>query len=414
VLIDIMKDVSAATTNFRRLPKREHKNNGHLASLYKRRSHVVVHSTPSAAQIDSLIEMIQKAKRPVILCGGGVVSSNASQELIELAENISAPVVSTLMGLGCMPQEHPLFSGMIGMHGNRDSNLMCTKSDLMIAVGARFTDRVALNPERFKEERKIVHIDIDRSEINKNVKADHFLCGDAREILTQLNEQLKTKSKKDTAWAAEFLENKHSKAAQDEKSEMLHPREILSAIHRTTGDNVIVVTDVGQHQMWTAQSFPFSRPRQLITSGGFGAMGFGMGAAMGAKVGNPDVPVVEITGDGCFRMNNHELGTMEHYGVPVITVIMNNGTLGMVRQWQTLIYQKRYSQTTLDRGPDFIKLADAYGVQGYRVSDLEAFEAAFKKALESGESAVIDCVINIDEKVTPMVPSGKNLDDFLI
>ena len=416
ILIDIMKDVSAEVTDFHRLLKCEHKYNGHLGSLFQRKSHVVTRSQPGSDQIEQLKKIILEAKRPAILCGGGIVSSGAHEELAAFAERINAPIASTLMGLGCIPYNHPLYIGMLGMHGNRKANQIITKSDLLIAVGARLNDRVALNPSRFREGKKVVQIDIDFSEINKNVRTDYHLCGDAREILTQLNQVFGEQSaaeKESTPWFQQYLGDP---AAESSAVDNTHfsPTAILTTIHRVAGDNVIMVTDVGQHQMWTAQNFPFSRPRQLITSGGFGAMGFGMGAAMGAKVGNPDKPVVEITGDGCFRMNCTELSTLEHYDIPVISIIFNNGTLGMVRQWQTLLYHQRYSQTTLDRGPDFVKLAEAFGFYGERVDSLDSFEKAFRFALESGKGAVIDCTLNIDEKVTPMVQGGKHLVDFLL
>jgi acetolactate synthase-1/2/3 large subunit len=312
------------------------------------------------------------------------------------------------MGGGACPGNHPLFTGMIGMHGSHASNMASNECDLLIAIGCRFSDRVATNPATFAPNAKIVHIDIDRAEIDKNVKTDHHIIGDARRVLELLNEKLPKHTYPE--WKAQVFSRKEIPLKKDG---ILHAHEVLETIQKVAGD-AIIATDVGQHQMWSAQYFHFSRPGQLITSGGFGTMGFGLGAAMGAKMGNPDKVVVHCTGDGCFRMNCHELCTVEHYHLPIITVIFNNQTLGMVRQWQNLIYEKRFSQTDLDRGPDFVKLANAYGIDGARAANQEQFEAAFRTAVESGKPWVIECAIDKDAMVHPMVPGGADATSFLL
>lgn len=413
VLIDIMKDVTAQTTEFEPLPKENHASDPQIAHLLKHKTNIITYPEPDRDDIATVAEWLREAERPMFLVGGGVVSSEAALSMRQLAEKVNAPVASTLMGKGILTYDHPLSTGLIGMHGTKLSNLAFVRADLVIAVGVRFTDRVALNPAKFRDQKKIVHIDIDASEINKNIRVDLGIVSDAGKAINLLSEALGDDFPKKTNWVAPLL-HESTTTKYRHPSDQIKPIEILDAIYEKTGDDVIIVTDVGQHQMWTAQNFRISRPRQLITSGGFGTMGFGLGAAMGAKVGVPGRPVVEITGDGCFRMNLNELATIQHYGIPVITIIFNNGTLGMVRQWQTLLYKERYSQTTLDRGPDFVKVAEAFGVDGYRASTIEEFRKAFTKALENGAPAVIDCLIDMDEKVVPMVPGGKNLDDFLI
>ena len=298
---------------------------------------------------------------------------------------------------------------MVGMHGSHASNIATTECDLLIAIGCRFSDRVATDPSIFAKQAKIVHIDIDRAEIDKNVLTYHHIIGDARRVLELLNAQLPPHDY--TQWKAQVFSRKELPLKKDD---VLHAHEVLETIQDLTDGKAIIATDVGQHQMWSCQYYHFSRPGQLLTSGGFGTMGFGLGAAMGAKVGNPDQIVVHCTGDGCFRMNCHELATLEHYHIPVITVIFNNGTLGMVRQWQNLIYHKRFSQTDLDRGPDFVKLAEAYGLKGFRAGTQAEFEEAFRQALQAGCGCVIDCAIRMDAMVHPMVSAGTPVTDFIL
>ena len=410
VLIDIAKNVTAATAEYSYLPVSEHPNHGRLANMLKRSNRDLKNPEPDQGDIDKLLDMIEKSERPMVLVGGGVIrSKGAVEEFRKFMETLDAPVGSTIMGGGACPGNHPLFTGMVGMHGSHASNLATAECDLLIAIGCRFSDRVATDPKTFAKNAKIVHIDIDRSEIDKNVITDHHIIGDARRVLELLNAKL---PKHDySQWKEHVFSRKEVPLKKDD---ILHAHEVLETISELTGGDAIIATDVGQHQMWSCQYYHFSRPGQLLTSGGFGTMGFGYGAAFGAKLGNPDKVVVHCTGDGCFRMNCHELATVEHYDIPVITVIFDNHTLGMVRQWQSLIYGRRYSQTDLDRGPDFVKLAEAYGVAGYRATTQAEFEDAFRKAVASGKPAVIDCMIDTDAMVHPMVGGTSPVTDFLL
>ena len=410
VLIDILKNVTYEEVDYRPLPVEQHAAHGRLAAMLRRASHDLKTPEPDHGDIQKLLDMIAASQKPLVLVGGGVIrSKGAVPEFRKFFETLNAPVTSTIMGGGACPGSHRLFTGMIGMHGSHASNFAVDQCDLLIAIGCRFSDRVALDPATFARNAKIVHIDIDRSEIDKNVKTDHHIIGDARRVLELLNQGMPPHDYPE--WKEWVFSHKEVPLKKDD---ILHPHEVLETIQAVTGGDAIITTDVGQHQMWSAQYYHFSRPGQLITSGGFGTMGFGLGAAMGAKMGNPDKPVVLCTGDGCFRMNCHELATVEHYHIPVITVIFNNQTLGMVRQWQHLIYGERYSQTDLDRGPDFVKLANAYGIGGARCATQAEFEAALKKAVASGEPWVIECAIDKDAMVHPMVPGGAPVTDFLL
>ncbi len=410
VLIDFLKNVTNPTEmiDYEFIPWYENRTWGSVRELSE--SHGLKAPEPDHEDIDILAEMIAQSQRPLLICGGGVVRGRADKEFRAFAEKLDAPVAITLMGGGGFPGAHPLSTGMVGMHGSRASNLACNECDLLIAVGCRFSDRVALNPKTFAKQAKIVHIDIDRAEIDKNVLTDHHIVGSARRVLELLNERIGQYDHTD--WKEHIIPLRQPQVA--EASETLTPKQVLETIRRLAPQDTIVATDVGQHQMWSIQYFHFDYPGQLLTSGGFGTMGFGLGAAIGAKCGNPDKVVVHTTGDGCFRMNCHELATVEHYGLPIITVVFNNGTLGMVRQWQNLIYKKRFSETTLDRGPDFVKLAEAYGLRGKRVTNLQEMEEAMEEALSAGCGYVIDCVLDMDEMVRPMVPGGGNITDFLL
>ena len=410
VLIDIVKNVTAAEADYEYLPVSEHPNRGRLANMLRRAGRDLKTPEPDQNDIDKLLELIGQSQRPMVLVGGGVIrSKGAVPEFRRFMETLDAPVGSTIMGGGACPGDHPLFTGMVGMHGSHASNLATSECDLLIAIGCRFSDRVATDPATFAQNAKIVHIDIDRAEIDKNVSTYHHIIGDARRVLELLNEKLPPHHYPE--WKARVFSRKELPLAKDGT---LHPHEILETIQELTGGDAIIATDVGQHQMWSCQYYHFSRPGQLLTSGGFGTMGFGLGAALGAKVGNPDKVVVHCTGDGCFRMNCHELATVEHYHIPVITVIFDNRTLGMVRQWQNLIYHKRFSQTDLDRGPDFVKLAEAYGLHGFRAKTQQEFADAFRQALALGTGCVIDCAIDIDAMVHPMVNGGTPVTDFLL
>ena len=410
VLIDIAKNVTAAEADYEYLPVSEHPNRGRLANMLRRAGRDLRTPEPDQNDIDRLLELIEQSERPMVLVGGGVIrSKGAVPEFRRFIETLDAPVGSTIMGGGACPGDHSLFTGMVGMHGSHASNLATAECDLLIAIGCRFSDLVATDPATFAKNAKIVHIDIDRAEIDKNVPTYHHIIGDARRVLELLNEKLPKHDHSE--WKAHVFSRKEVPLKKDD---ILHPHEILETIQELTGGDAIIATDVGQHQMWSCQYYHFSRPGQLLTSGGFGTMGFGLGAAMGAKVGNPDKVVVHCTGDGCFRMNCHELATVEHYHIPVITVIFDNRTLGMVRQWQNLIYHKRFSQTTLDRGPDFVKLAEAYGLHGFRAKNQAEFADAFRQALVLGTGCVIDCAIDIDAMVHPMVNGGTPVTDFLL
>jgi len=410
VLIDFLKNVTALDQmiDYEFVHWRENRGCSSIRSLAH--SHELTAPEPNSEDIDILVDMIDQSEKPLIICGGGVVRGRADRQFMEFAKKVDAPVAITLMGGGGFPGNHELSTGMIGMHGSRASNVAASQCDLLIAVGCRFSDRVALDPATFASQAKIVHIDIDRSEIDKNVLTDHHIVGNARHVLELLNQRLFRQDH--SVWKDEILSLKRDTVVED--CEQLTPKQVLETIRRLVPENVVVATDVGQHQMWSIQHFHFNYPGQLLTSGGFGTMGFGLGAAIGAKVGNPDKVVIHTTGDGCFRMNCHELCTVEHYGLPIITVIFNNGCLGMVRQWQNLIYKQRFSQTTLDRGPDFVKLAEAYGLNGYRVTNRAEMEQAFKAALASGKGCVIDAVIDTDDMVRPMVPGGAHITNFLL
>ena len=415
VLIDILKNVTSEEVDFTPLPLSEHHRHGRLAALLARNSDGLNMKIPEPdhGDVDKLVSMLDEAKKPLILVGGGVIrSKGAVPEFRDFIKQVGAPVATTVMGGGACPGDSDIITGMIGMHGSHASNYASSACDLLIAVGCRFSDRVTCDTTTFAKNAKVVHIDIDRAEIDKNIVTDHHIIGDARRVLELLNERIYLKDYDFSAWREEVLSIKEPPLVHN--PEKLLPHEILHTISDLTRGEAIIATDVGQHQMWSCQYFHFKRPGQLLTSGGFGTMGFGYGAAFGAKLGNPDQVVVHCTGDGCFRMNCHEMATVNYYDIPVITVIFNNGTLGMVRQWQTLTCKGRHSQTTLNRGPDFVKLAEAYGIPGYRATNQEEFAAAFQTALDSGHAAVIDCVLDIDEMVHPMVNGGSPVTQFLL
>ena len=410
VLIDFLKDVTMPKVeiDYEFVPWRENRGCAGMREL--NRDHELKKPTPNQEDVDILLDMIAQAEKPFVICGGGVVLGRADREFKEFAEKLDAPVAISLMGGGGFSGSHPLTTGMIGMHGSKASNTACDECDLLIAVGCRFSDRVALNPATFARQAKIVQIDIDRAEIDKNVLTDHHIIGSARKVLAMLNEKLPQYDHSD--WKAHILPLRAPSVAED--SDHLTPQQVLETIRVQMPEDAVVATDVGQHQMWAIKYLHFQYPGQMLTSGGFGTMGFGLGAAIGAQTAHRSKRVFHITGDGCFRMNCHELATVQHYGLPIITVIFNNGTLGMVRQWQSLIYGGRYSETTLDRGPDFVKLAEAYGIRGFRVESKEDMEKALAQALAVREPAVIDCRLDIDEMVRPMVASGSEITDFLL
>lgn len=412
VLVDIPKDVQLAETEYiplsgealiprlsKKKPLSQLRPEGEALELYK---------TKAEPRLEKAAQLIAEAHRPLIYCGGGVTISGAQDELMQLAERVDAPVAATLMGLGAAPASSDRMLGMLGMHGTHAANIAMQRCDLLIAVGVRFSDRALGDAKAFAPNAKVLHIDIDRAEINKNVSTALHITGDAKTVLALLLTRVSQKQH------AQWMQQARSMMEDYLSDELFEPRKILKAM-AAVAPEMTVATDVGQHQMWTAQHFPFVHARQLISSGGLGTMGFGLGAAMGAATSDPQGrPVALVTGDGSFRMNLTELSTIRHYDIPVIVVIFNNGTLGMVRQWQTLFFGHRYSQTTLDRGPDFMKLADAYGLSGARVDNLADFTAAFRQAYEAGKPCIIECLLDIDEMVAPMVAPGSPIDSFCL
>ncbi|MDR0456147.1 MAG: biosynthetic-type acetolactate synthase large subunit [Treponema sp.] len=405
VLIDIPHDISAAHGEYTPPP------GGEGGVLAKR---AMCEFTDD--DIVKAVVLIKESKRPVFYAGGGVILSGAGAELKKLAELLNAPVALSLMGMGAFPHDHRLCTGLIGMHGSAASNKAVQKADLLIALGARFSDRVTSQVEKFARGAKILHIDIDPAEINKNIQADAFVVGDLKAVLSRLLKKLPPKMA--TEWNNEIETWKAQTPRDHHRKTALHPRFVIQETARALGAQAIIVTDVGQHQIWTAQFFPFNRPRSFLSSGGMGTMGFGMGAAMGAKTANPACPVALFSGDGCFRMNCAEMATLVRYRLPVLIIIFNNQTLGMVRQWQNFFYGGRYSQTGLeDRGPDFVKLADAYDVPAYRAADETSFIDSLKKCLAhnaAGSPALIETIIDKDERVLPMVPGGKPIDEQIM
>ena len=412
VLIDVPKDVQIAETEYEPasgealIPRLSLKKP--MAQLRPEGEALERYKLKAEPRLEQAAQLIAEARRPLIYCGGGVVLSGAQSELMALAERVDAPVASTLMGLGAVPAGNERMLGMLGMHGTHAANIAMQCCDLLISVGVRFSDRALGKAAAFAPNAKVLHIDIDRAEINKNVSTTLHITGDARIVLSLLLARVRQKHHE------QWMQQARSMIEEYLSDELFEPRKILGAMAKIAPD-MTVATDVGQHQMWTAHHFPFIRPRQLITSGGLGTMGFGLGAAMGAAASDTQGrPVALVTGDGSFRMNLTELSTIACYNIPVIVVIFNNGTLGMVRQWQTLFFGKRYSQTTLDRGPDFMKLAEAYGLEGTRVDTMAAFTEAFERACAARRPCIIECLLDIDEMVAPMVAPGSPIDSFCL
>ncbi len=395
VLVDVTKDVTAAFCEF---TKDDEAGSRYMPQRTKY----------SDADIDTAAEMIRSSKRPFLYVGGGAVISDAYREVRELAETIDAPVCDTLMGKGAFDGTDPHYTGMIGMHGTKASNLGISECDLVIALGARFSDRVTGNPQKFASGAKILQIDVDEAEINKNVKVNFSLVGDLGEILRKLNPKLEKTCHPE--WMKEIERLKSQYPLRYDRGTLTCPL-FIEKLYEATGGDAIITTDVGQHQMWAAQYYRYTSPRTLITSGGLGTMGYGLGAAIGAKTARPDKVVVNIAGDGCFRMNMNELATASRYGIRIIEVIVDNRVLGMVRQWQTLYYGKRYSATVLEDKVDYCKVAEGLGCLAIRVEKPEEIDAAIKCALESDLPAVIDVVIREDDKVFPMVSPGASISE---
>ncbi len=396
VLVDVPKDITSTVTEFEpMIPEAPQPDE--------------IANADSIARVQALI---RKARRPMIYAGGGIISADACAEFKQFAELIDAPVCCSLMGLGCLPASHPLCIGNIGMHGGYETGMITAACDLIIACGARFSDRVAGDREKFGEQAKIVQLEIDKNEINKNVKVDEYILGDAKLILQALVKGLE--QQEHNVWLAKIDEWKHHfDNATKPYSEYPFPEEFIEAVNKLKADGDIIATDVGQHQMWVAQYGRFENERTLLTSGGMGTMGFGMGAAIGAQVSHPDKRVFLFTGDGSFHMNLNELVTMKSYDLPVIVLVMNNTVLGMVRQWQKLFYGNRFSQTDPHRATDFVKLANAFGVEGMRITNSEDILPTLKKALDMNTTVVIDCQISPDANVLPMIPPGKTVNEIV-
>lgn len=388
VLVDITKDVTAAKFDFEPI----------VPEVIEPRKY-----TYGAQELDQAIKMIEASEKPFIFVGGGAIASDAASELKEFAEKIDAPVTDSLMGKGAYDNTRPRYTGMLGMHGTKASNFGVSQCDLLIVVGARFSDRVTGDTNRFAKDAKIIHIDVDAAEINKNVVVDLGIVGDAKNVLKELNEKLTRQNH--PQWLKEIRDLKERYPLSYDDEGLTGPY-VIEQIDYLTNSEAIICTDVGQHQMWAAQYFNYRRPRQFISSGGAGTMGFGLGAAMGAKLANPPQTVFNIAGDGCFRMNLNELATLSRYNIPVIQVVMNNQVLGMVRQWQTLFYGQRYSNTILEDKVDFCKVAEGLGCKAIKVTTKEEVASAIKIAMEHDGPVVIECMIGKDDKVFPMVAPG--------
>lgn len=391
VLVDIPKDITAAKTEY----------------TYKKPGAIPrVTETICDGDVETALAMIRESKKPFIFVGGGAVISGAGDELKEFVRRVDAPVCDTLMGKGAFDGTNDLYTGMLGMHGTKTSNLGVSECDLLIAVGVRFSDRVLGDAQNFAKQAKILQFDVDPAEINKNIQVDACVIGDLKEILKRVNAQLAQENH--DKWISHIMDLKVKHPLKYDEPGLSGPY-LVEEIYRKTGGEAIIVTEVGQHQMWAAQYYKYKNPRTFLSSGGLGTMGYGLGAAIGAQIANPDRQVVNIAGDGCFRMNMNEIATAVRQKLPLVEVIVNNHVLGMVRQWQDLFYEKRYSATVLDDGVDYVKLAEALGAVGLRATNREEFNEALDKALAAKEPVVIDCVIGCDDKVWPMVAPGADI-----
>ncbi len=397
VLVDITKDVTDATIDY---------TPAEPLPLSK------VTSNLSDEKAKKFAEYINKSKKPVIQVGGGVIASESYREVLELAEKADIPMVTTLMGMGAVPSSNEKYFGMLGMHGSYAANKCIAESDLILTLGCRFSDRVALNPDHFGKKAKILQVDIDKSEIGKNVSVTDCIIGDCKEVLDTLIPLVEKADHKE--WLAQINEwNSEKPMKVTQSNGKMNPQEIIEYLCDNSDKETIYVTDVGQHQMWAAQYVKQTSPRNFLSSGGLGTMGFGYGAAIGAQIGNPDKRVIHLTGDGSFHMNLNEACTAVSNELPIITVIFNNQVLGMVYQWQTSFYDKRYSNTVPERKTDFVKLIEAFGGNGFRVNNIDELKEAYEKALKIGGPVWIDCNIALENKVLPMIPNGKTIDDML-
>jgi len=393
VLVDVTKDVTGALYDYS--PRRPATVNRETSEIHRE-------------NVEQAVNMICKAQKPFIFVGGGSVISGASEEIAELSHRIQAPVCDSLIGKGGFSGEDPYYTGMLGMHGTKTSNLGVSQCDLLIVLGARFSDRVTGNAKTFANKAKILQIDIDAAEINKNVLVDAYIEGDIKEVLRRLLEEIP--EKKHPQWMEHIQEMKAKYPLNYDHTQLTGPY-IIEKLYELTDGDAIITTDVGQHQMWAAQYYKYKEPRTFLSSGGLGTMGFGLGAAIGAKMGRPEKTVVNIAGDGCFRMNMNEIATAVRCGKPLVQIVLNNHVLGMVRQWQTLFYDHRYSHTVLNDAVDFVKISEGMGAKAIRVTKMEEVESALKEALSSDGPVVLDCWIDQDLSVFPMVPAGANIDD---
>lgn len=396
VLIDIPKDVTAAICDYEQLPRFE-----------KRPAPQVPEN-----QLKRAVAAIKQAKRPLIYAGGGVISADACEELLAYSRQTQTPICCSAMGLSAVPYDEERYLGMIGMHGTPVANYATLNTDLVLTIGARFSDRVAGNRSKFARTATIIHIDIDASEISKNVECDIALVGDAKAVLQKLIQAVPQCEHE--GWCT-TLQDFRTKIGLPKPApgDRVDPRDFIFTLHQMLGDDAIIVTDVGQHQMIAAQYYQFSKPRSFISSCGLGTMGYGMGAAIGAKTAHPDRPVVLISGDGSFHMNMNEMACAVSQQLPIIVLIFNNSVLGMVRQWQTLFYHQRYSETSINRKTDYVKLAEAFGAVGYRITYRSEIETVMKQALNCNRPCIIDCVIDPDDCVYPIIPPGKGADDII-
>lgn len=398
VLIDFPKDIQLAKTEFK-YPESVSLNS------YKPTF------SGNVKQIKAAAQEISKAKKPIIYAGGGVISSNASSELRDLVIKTNIPITTTLMGLGCFPETHPLSLGMLGMHGTAYANYAVSAADLIIALGARFDDRITGKLDEFASKAKIIHVDIDPAEVGKNISVDIPIVGNIKNVLKKLNEYVH--KKKETEWLKTVEDFKKKYPLKYNNNEELKPQYIMETINKISKDNTIIVTSVGQHQMWAAQYYQYTEPRSFISSGGLGTMGFGFPAALGAKMGCPEKTVICISGDGSFQMNQQEIATAINNNLAITVIIMNNGFLGMVRQWQEFFFDKRYAETTLNGNPDFVKLVEAYGGTGIRVNKKQELYPALEKALSLDKFVLIDCLVSKEENVFPMVSPGSPISKMI-
>ncbi len=393
VLVDITKDVTAAVCEY-------------TPGKIQPQEEPVMGCTQE--DLDRAVEYIQAARKPFVYLGGGAVLSDACEEVREFVELVDAPVCDTLMGKGAFDGRSFRYTGMIGMHGTKASNLGVSQCDLLIALGARFSDRVTGNPKKFARNARIIHIDIDAAEINKNIRVDAGLVGDLKLVLGQLNQRLTRQDH--SAWMKAVQELKDKYPLKYDTSRLSCPY-VIETLEAVTGGEALITTDVGQHQMWAAQYYHYTQPRTFLSSGGLGTMGYGLGACIGAQLGQPDRICVNIAGDGCFRMNMNELATAGRYNIPIVQVVINNHVLGMVRQWQTLFYGKRYSQTVLNDSVDFCKVAEGLGCAAFRVTEKEELAPVLEKAIALKRPVLVECMIPEDDKVFPMVPAGAPIEE---